>query len=186
VAESPRPGGLGVEGRANAHHYRRAPSTLLDRALAAATNDEAIELYAKLMAELADRVDIAIDSDDRDAENEAHAFANEVDGMFPFMASTKAAVGQASLAVDDAKRDIEVAIRNRRASETGRGWSKVESFSRRRNARVQSAWEVQRRREEKAAAKTLERADVTVERVLEAIGRLDVTGQFQPVTSRSR
>jgi hypothetical protein len=45
---------------------------------------------------------------------------------------------------------------------------------------------VQRRREEKAAAKTLERADVTVERVLEAIGRLDVTGQFQPVTSRSR
>jgi ribonuclease D len=87
-------------------------------------------------------------------------------------------LAEPSLVVDDARRDIEIAIRNRRASETGSGWSKVESFSRRRNARVRSAWEVARRREEKAAAKTIERANVTTERVLEAIGRLD-PGQFQ-------
>lgn len=161
-------------------HVER-PSTLLDRALAGASNDEAVELAFELFEALADRVeravDIAIDCDDRDAENEALAFASEVDGLFPFLGGKGNRMKRASYVVDDAKRDIERAIRNRR-SETGRGPSRIERFSDRRNARVQSAWEASRRREEKAAAKTVQRADVSRERVLEAISRLD-PGQFQ-------
>lgn len=151
------------------------PSRLLDQALAGATNDEALELAYTLLDDLADRAekaaDIAIDSGDRDAENEALTFCAEVDEMLPNLVWSNERLTAAGTKARHAKQDVEVAIRNRRA--LGRGASKVEQFSRCRNARVIDARAAQRRREQAESDQLLERAQITLERVAGAVESLD-------------
>ncbi len=150
---------------------------LFDRALKGATNDEALEMGCLMLEALADRVenaaDIGIDADDRDVENEALVFASAVDDLVNGFARARR-LQDVHHKVYDAKRDLEKAARNRRARLDNR-WSAVEQFSQRRNARVRMAWEIERTREERETEELVARADITTERVIEALRK--VTGE---------
>jgi len=153
----------------------QAPLELLERAIPGATNDAMLELAYRVLDNLAERseaaADVAIDADDRDVENEALAFVSEVDKMFALLwASSPPRLRNAAAQVDDAKRDIEAAIRNRRARLDGRPTA-LSQFSSRRLRRAHTAWEVERRRETRQSDQLLERANVTPDRVLDALTR---------------
>ena len=148
-----------------------SPAELFTRAIEGATNDELLELTYRMLETLADRAenaaDIAIDSDDRDIENEALTFAKEADALMPWN-PRNGRYESARYKIGDAEKDIETAARNRRARLDGTR-SRVEQFSRRRTARLHSAWEVEGRHKAKQREQLVQRADVTAERVMEAI-----------------
>jgi hypothetical protein len=147
-----------------------APLDLSERALRGATNDEAIEMAYRLLENLSTRAenaaDVGIDADDRDVENEALVFATEVTGMIQHWGPER--LKRAWHRAHDAKDDLETAMQNRRARLDG-NWSRVEEFSHRRKARISSAFAVELARERRERDALLERADITPERVLEAM-----------------
>lgn len=158
-----------------------SPVKLFQAAIPGATNDEALELTYRLLENLAQRcenaADIAIDSDNRDVENEALVFIKEVDSLMPNLSAPER-LKEPWHVVYDADRDLATAIRNRRQALTG-GRTVLESFSRRRNRRVATAWEVQRRREGAKREQLLKRANVTSDRVFEALQTVAMEGPVQ-------
>ncbi len=131
-----------------------------------------LELAYQVLENLGERAesaaDFGIDSDNRDVENEAMVFIKEA-VKIPNSLSCPDRVRNVWFRIHDAEEDLGKAIRNRR--ERLEGGTALEQFSHRRSRRVQSAWEVERRREKAQSEKTLERANVTSERVLDALQR---------------
>lgn len=176
-------GGFVLKGRNTVTTMMSTPLEQLEQLLPAVTNDQALELAYAMLADLADRAeraaDIAIDSDDRDAENEALVFADEVEDILPSsLFSSSPRLREAWHKARDAAKDVRTAIANSRQA-NGRGRSSVESFSARRNARVRSASEVQWRREQAQTEALVERANITAERVAAAIATLGPDGTFK-------
>lgn len=194
-AESVCSGGFALKGRAivastglrvvredePAPRRNESPLKLLQSAIPAATNDEAVELAYRVLENLAERceiaADMAIDSDNRDVENEALVFIKEVDSLAPAYYKNDR-LKESTYVVDDAEQDLETAIRNRRRRLSG-DRSALESFSRRRQRRVSSAWEVERRREAVAGDRTLAKANITGERVLQALTKVAAEAPVQ-------
>jgi hypothetical protein len=146
------------------------PLDLLDRAIPGATNDEMLELAYRVIENLAERseraVDLAIESDDRDVENEALAFACEVDRIpNSFSQGRIRAVHDTTFW---AKQDIQVAIQNRRARLEGRH-DAIQRYSYRRSQRATQRARVDLVRVSTQGRKTRKRANVTRERVLAAL-----------------
>jgi hypothetical protein len=155
------------------------PLVLLDSAIPGATNDAMLELAYRVLENLADRAesaaDFAIDSDNRDVENEALVFITEVNQLVPGLFGAPRLREEASYKVADAKADLGKAIRNRRARLEGKQTA-LEQFSHRRQRRVRSAWEVESRREAARAAQTVKLANVTQTRVLKALASASENG----------
>lgn len=166
---------LRIVGEADTGRARKSepPITLFQRALRGATNDEALEIGILLVENLAERAenaaDMAIDSDQRDVENEALVFIQEAENYVHVWARGGRR-GKAWHKLDDAQKDLQKAIRNRRSRLDGQ-WSSLEQFSQRRSARVQSAYAVEAARETRQRDELIERADLTPERVLAAMQR---------------
>lgn len=172
--------GLRVVGEADRPSRNvESPMQLFERAMRGASNDEALELGIRLVESLAERAenaaDIAIDSDDRDVENEALIFIQEAENYVHVWARD-ARRGSAWHKLNDAQHDLQKAVRNRRARLDGK-WSRVEEFSHRRNARICSAYAVEAARETRQRDELLERANITPERVLAAMQKaLEASG----------
>jgi hypothetical protein len=109
-----------------------------------------------------------MDSDDRDVENEALVFVTEALKLIPSLTTWAGRPRNAWHVVDDAKDDIETAMRNRRAALDSK-WTPVEQFSHRRVARLRSAREVEELRQRSEVLQLIDRANITHERVLDAI-----------------
>lgn len=158
-----------------------SPVKLFQSAIADASNDEAVELVYRLLENLSERcqnaADIAIDSNNRDVENEALVFIRGVDSILPMYYSNKR-LQEPHHVVDAATEDLEKAMRNRCRRLLG-DRTALESFSHRRQHRISSAWEVEARRESLQRERLIERADVTRERVLEALKDVATEGPVQ-------
>lgn len=156
-----------------------SPMQLFKRAMRGASNDEALELGCLLFENLAERAenaaDIAIDSDDRDVENEALVFIQEAEN-YVHVWSRGGRREAAWHKLNDAEKDVEKAMRNRRSRLDGK-WSRVEEFSHRRAARIRSAYAVEAARERRKCDELLERADISPERVLAGLQKaLEMSG----------
>ncbi len=159
----------------------QTPLELLDRAIPGATNDAMLELCYRVLENLAERAesaaDFAIDSDNRDAENEALVFVSEVDKLIHWSYHGRLKCGWV---VSDAKKDLEVAARNRRERLNG-STTALEAFSARRRQKQWNADNLERIREEMRARATRKRAKVTQERVLEALAKAVVQSRVGDV-----
>jgi hypothetical protein len=179
-------GGLRAEGKPTVATTtpEHAPLELLKRSIPGATNDAILELAYQVLENLAERAesaaDFAIESDLRDVENEALVFAKEVKSLIGSFNHGR--LREAEFKVHDAEKDLQKAIRNRRTALEGKRTA-LEQFSDRRTRRAHSAWEVELRREKMRAAKTLDRANITPERVMEALIRAQSVrpGDVRPI-----
>lgn len=106
-----------------------APFPLFERAMAGATNDEAIELCYLLFEELARRaenaVDIARQVDDRDVANETFVFVERVDDLIPYLGAS-GRVRHAAGRVLDLKPEVERLVSNARSDTPQRTRTVVE------------------------------------------------------------
>lgn len=159
------------------------PLEILDRAIESATNDEMLELCYRVLENLGDRAeaaaDFAIDSDERDVENEAMVFIAEVEKI-PQLLTTSQRVEDVWHRAYDAKKDLGKAIRNRRARLDGR-LTALEQYSHRRRNRASS-----HRAEEillgwARAEKNLKLARITEERVVEALATASAKGEVRVI-----
>jgi hypothetical protein len=153
-----------------------------DEVIGGATNDELIELEYRLIEELTDRAGtvtrIALESGDRDIENEAATYVGVVDEMFPFMASNKR-IHASSRYVDKCKEELRDAIEARSSGEETtsgafRAWKVGKSPAAKRHEEAEQA---RKDREEEAL---LERVDLSRGAVLEAFrAAVSETGMVQ-------
>ena len=148
------------------------PLELLDRAIPGATNDAMLELAIRVQENLGERAetaaDVAIDSDDRDAENEALVFIKEVDEIVGAFHAHGTRLDRVDARARDAEHDLKAEIRNRRARAEGR-FTALESFSYRRVQRAAMRKRFEVTREEVQGQLTRKRAKVTPDRVLRAL-----------------
>src|SRR5437870_4484424 len=130
------------------------PTTLLDRALTSATNDQALELAYQVLGNLAERAenaaDIAIDSDDRDVENEALVFVTELKKLIPwngpspteaprYRSSTRLTMSRLRFTTDARSRMVELrgsstSHDDARPGSKARGWSSAATRSKRQRS----------------------------------------------------
>jgi len=148
------------------------PLELLDRAIPGATNDAMLELAIRVQENLGERAetaaDVAIDSDDRDAENEALVFIKEVDEIVGAFHAHGTRLDRVDARARDAEHDLKAEIRNRRARAEGR-FTALESFSYRRVQRATMRKRFEVTRDEVQGQLTRKRAKVTPDRVLRAL-----------------